>query len=597
MGAYFTISSIIYTAILIYFFFTKNTLKNVETKIYKILLITTLVGLCLDAFSFFAYELGLNPDTFLYQTLAKGVLLYFLIWIGSFTYYIYAISYSDMENEDDYHNKLQKFGNILRIFISLAMVLSFVIPITFEIKNDVIFPTGIGVDITYLTTGICLFTCFVVAFKNIKHIVIKKYTPLFATAIFVVLSALVQRVFPELFLVNFGIALVVLILYFSIENPDIKIINELKYSKELLKKANKATNKGLSSLTEEIAKPLELLHEFGSKNIDSENEEQSIKELKKLQQTSLELVDQINGIIELTRIENEDDELKKCNYNVLELYGEIKNLVTTQNNKMGKEGQIIIDEEVRKVLYGDPIKIKRTVTAIYRYLLEHDKVKKLILKIDDTNTAAITRLKFAFIFKKGNFDYENLFMSEEIDVKIINRLIELQDAKLEIKTLEDKVYIEFLINQKYVSKYEVTNHKFHNMRLKEYHDCHKAKVLIIDDNQEKINNLIELLKPYNLTIETAHNYQEYENKIYNNDIWQLIFLDDMMPDSDKFEFLCLSNQEKEGSLEKIEKLINEKLPLVIMVTPNNEMNNYQGDYLLKPIKVRELDQIIRKYIK
>lgn len=597
MGAYFTISSIIYTGIFMYYFFSKNTLKNIETKIYKILLITTFVGLCLDALSFLAYEKGVSPDSFLYQSLAKGVLVYFLVWIGSFTYYIYAISYQDMEDENGYRLKLRKFGNVLRIAITLMMVLAFVLPISFNIKNDVIFPIGRGVDLTYLTVAVCLLMCFYVAFKNIKHIVIKKYTPLFAMVVLVVVSALIQKIFPELFLVNFSISLIVLILYFSVENPDIKIINELRYSKEMLKRANNATNKGLVLLTKELAEPLELLHEFGSKEFDLNNERKTLKNVKELQEISLELVDQINGILELTRIENEDSELNKCNYNSKELFGDIKHLLIAQNSRFNKKKHLLVDEDIRKVLNGDPLKIKKTVAYIYRYLFEISGNKEIVLKIDDTNTKAMTRLRFSFIFEKGDIAYQNLFLEHNIDTEIINRLIELQNAKLEVKLDSDKVIVEFLINQIFVPEYEIEEVMIKNNSLKDYCDCQGKRVLIIDDNIGKINNLIDLLKPYNVTIEVAHDYPEYENKIYDHTDWHLILLDDMMPDTDKFEFFHLNELERNNSLLNIQKLTNERLPLVIMITPNkSDLGDIHYDYLLKPVNAKDLDKVIKKYL-
>ena len=130
-----------------------------------------------------------------------------------------------------------------------------------------------------------------------------------------------------------------------------------------------------------------------------------------------------------------------------------------------------------------------------------------------------------------------------------------------------------------------------------YFDCHEKNVLIIDDNYEKINNLINLLKPYNLKIEIAHSYEDYEKKMYSGINWDLILLDDMMPDSHKFDFLSFNDSEKSQSLENIKSLTNIDLPLVIMLTPSDSIENMNGDYLIKPIKKDKLHGIISKYLK
>jgi len=258
---------------------------------------------------------------------------------------------------------------------------------------------------------------------------------------------------------------------------------------------------------------------------------------------------------------------------------------------------LIIDDDIRKVLYGDPLKIKKTIVYIYRYLLENCGTRDIALKISDTNTKNTTRLRFSFCFDNIDNNYQNLFVKPTIDTEIINRLMELQKAKLDIRMENNKVVVEILINQKFVEKYEIDDDVIRKVTLKEYVDCSNKRVLVVDDNIGKINNLIDMLKPYNLTVDVAHNYQEYENKIYGDDTWDLILLDDMMPDTNKFEFFNLSDEERYNSLMNVEKITNKRLPLVIMLTKNkDDLGKIEYDYLLKPIKVRELDLIIKKYL-
>ena len=47
---------------------------------------------------------------------------------------------------------------------------------------------------------------------------------------------LIQKIFPDLLLINFSLSIIIYIMYFTIENPDIKLSKELKYTKELLNK-------------------------------------------------------------------------------------------------------------------------------------------------------------------------------------------------------------------------------------------------------------------------------------------------------------------------------------------------------------------------
>ena len=122
MGAYFSIASFCYLVILIYFFFSKGSVENVETKVYKFFLVTTLIGIFLDIYGFILYINGCDPNSLLYNCVAKGVLFYFIAWSFEFSYYIYAISCKDETSKTLAHlNKIKLF--LMVIFLLLCLII------------------------------------------------------------------------------------------------------------------------------------------------------------------------------------------------------------------------------------------------------------------------------------------------------------------------------------------------------------------------------------------------------------------------------------------------------------------------------------------
>ena len=89
MGAYFTICSCVYLLIVMYFFFSRGSVNNVETKVYKTFLVTTFFGLLLDILGFFSYEVGVDPYSGYYQFIVKLTLMYFIAWGFEFSSYIF----------------------------------------------------------------------------------------------------------------------------------------------------------------------------------------------------------------------------------------------------------------------------------------------------------------------------------------------------------------------------------------------------------------------------------------------------------------------------------------------------------------------------
>ena len=95
---------------------------------------------------------------------------------------------------------------------------------------------------------------------------------------------------------------------------------------------------------------------------------------------------------------------------------------------------------------------------------------------------------------------------------------------------------------------------------------------------------------YNFSITTVNNGQE-AIELAKTTHFDIIFLDQMMPKMDGIETLKRLKEEKVSSI-------------IIALTANNDTNAKDiyikkgfTDYLSKPLKVKELNKIINKYMK
>ena len=180
IGICFSISGIIFLSIFMVCFFSKNSIKSDETKLYGNLLIITFIGSLIDIFSFILYKMGVDVNSLLYTLLAKGMLVYFVAWVLIFTSYVYAIS----------KNSIIKYRLIIFkiIFVlSSTSVLSF--PIDFKKTANAVYPSGLGVNLTYLIVGVFLTVSIVLTLRNITKEQVKKYIPIFLVIIMIYLLA------------------------------------------------------------------------------------------------------------------------------------------------------------------------------------------------------------------------------------------------------------------------------------------------------------------------------------------------------------------------------------------------------------------------
>ena len=126
-----------------------------------------------------------------------------------------------------------------------------------------------------------------------------------------------------------------------------------------------------------------------------------------------------------------------------------------------------------------------------------------------------------------------------------------------------------------------------------YLDCSKYKVLIVDDNKLNLKVAEKILTPYKFSITTLNGGRECVDNIKEGNKYDMIFLDHMMPELDGIEVLHI-----------LEKLDSYDIPPVVALTANaitgmKEMYLNEGfdEYLAKPINISELDKIINKYFK
>ena len=98
---------------------------------------------------------------------------------------------------------------------------------------------------------------------------------------------------------------------------------------------------------------------------------------------------------------------------------------------------------------------------------------------------------------------------------------------------------------------------------------------------------------YKFNIDTTSSGKECIYKIKKGEVYDIIFMDHMMPEMDGIETMHI-----------LKKLDDYKVPPIVALTANaitgmKEMYLKEGfdDYLSKPINVSELDKIINKYFR
>ena len=568
MGIYFSISSIIFLFIFIIIFFSKDNSKNIETKMYSILLVLTFLGTILDIVGFSLYKQGMEVNSLIYKSLARTMLVYFILWATLFFKYTYSVS----------EKKIFKINNI---FIAIAFIIcsfgAVVLPINFKIMKNVIYPIGIGVNFTYFVITVSLILSLILAFNNLKNI--KKYTPIFLITLMVIASMVIQKVLPELFLINFSLTIVIVVMYFTIENPDLKIIEELKRNRSLTSKSYIEKTNFLFRMSAEVRKPIENIKELNDYNIES-NDIKEIKENSKEIDLNIRNANfTINNVLDVSSLDTKNIKIVKNKYNIKKLLNEIYLREKKKINNIRFDFNI---GELPEYLYGDSIRLKQVLICILDNLIENTKEGFIEVNVNSINKYDVCRLIITIensgiplsLEEINNILDNEKEIDENISLEDINKLINMMNGSLNIKSEEGNEFtisIDSIIVE--TKKEEITN---------------ETDILFISNNEGILKGLEYAFKEY--TTNSVMSGIDAIDLIKSGESYNLIIIDDEMKPISGLETLKRLRKE------------NINIPAIIMLDEGKEhiKNHYIKDgfidYILKSDIKNEINRIIKKML-
>ena len=593
---YFLMVSFIYLLLVMIIYFIKEKIKTKENKIYSMIIITSFIGIILDFIS--VYMAFSYKHNVLFNLVNRFYLVYLLTWISLITSYTLVISLSE--------KKATKVISIIK-FLYVPMALFLILyPLKYSVKGNEFFTYGLSANTMYLLSTIYVLLMVICLFKNLKDIKSKKYVPIIFYIFIGTAITLVQLTNPSILIITAMETFVTILMYFTIENPDMKLINELNIAKDQAIKANNAKSEFLSSMSHEIRTPLNAIVGFSQALSEEDINDNAKDEVKDIMMASNSLLELVNGILDISKIESGKIEIVNTEYQFKNIYDELVILAKARMGDKPLDFRCHYDEDIPSVLYGDYTRVKQVILNILTNAVKYtregyidfsvssvrkDDICRLIISVEDSGIG-IKQENIPKLFTK----FERLDLEKNITIEgtglglaITKKLVELMNGTIVVQSIYGKgSKFTIAIDQRVVHK-EVVVEKREEKKVSEVH-AEGRKVLIVDDNKINLKVASRLLENYKLDITTVESGALCIDKV-NSDTYDLILMDDMMPNMSGVE-----------TLHKLKEIDGFASPVVALtanaVTGMKEkyLNDGFDDYLAKPINRDELNNIVVKYL-
>lgn len=609
---FLSIASMLYMIMVAIVYFTKEKVNTSENKIFSKLVLISLASLFSEIYITF---IPIDMKIPLFVISLKVYLILCVFWLSYFMEYVFIITRNNenkllINYKKAYKKTYIKFW-IITAFVVIAIIL---LPISFYNENGMKYSYGPSVNVVFGLSALYMIIMFIYIIKNLKNLKNKGYMPIIFFVVLLSIVAIVQKLYPNLLLANTCFALITTLMYYTIENPDIKIAKELAFSKMIAEESRDRTLNTLNEISDELKNSFSKLQTFGYKKVNYQDLDEVSKELKYIKKYNIDFVDRATGLLEIGKIESGSLTLSEKEYDSSELLEELRKMLFY--DKKNKQINVLTEFEnkVPSVLYGDKTKVEKLVLSVYDYILDIIDKDDLTIKMDSITVGRFSKIKFHFITQDSNLDKYIYEKKQSYDLKVnylnelefydtkenvkydkILKLASLLNAKLNVsKDDYGRKDLTLSIRQRIIDPYVMVEQKEENKGLKvRYFDASDKRILIVHKNNTRLKELLLLLRTYKSDIDVVSSINDMKIKLSDNKTYDMVIIDDTIYNNEKgFE-----------TIKSIKSFSGYDIKLVILAA-DDRVNNCEvyieegfDEYIIKPINKKNINYIMKKYLK
>ena len=589
MGFTFSTCSFFYSILLTIMYFSKKRLNRIENKIYGSLIICNLIGVILAVSCYYTIN-NMASIPFLNYIVSKSLLIYYLAWITIFTIYVFVISYQKKaRNEEEKNKNIKKISKLFIILFFLIAILVCILPLYFHNTNGIIYSYGPSANLLYVVIPLYIISFFLYMVKNLKYLRSKEYIPLFVFILIGTVVTIIQKLNPGLLLMTSMETFITMLMYFTIENPDVKMIAELNKNRSLINRTLQEKSNFLFVASNKVTNPLKEIIDITNDATGTKQElEEKVKEVNNLSRC---LSFTVNNIMNVSTMDANNIKVYNNSYNPRLLMEKIK-LKKEKEVSSNIDLRFNISNTLPNTLYGDKTLLETVIESIINNAIKNTKegfievtldviVKydmcRLIIVVEDSGCGmSIDKVNYLLtIDEELNEEELKRLDTNDVNINTIKKIIKKMGGYFTLKS-EDKKgsEVKFVLDQKIENpiKFNLNSNN---------------EILIASSDIELTNKIAKILENKDYIV---------DNSIYANDIF------DKIKSGEKYKYIIIDDSIDERALpilNKLKSIKGFKTPVIVILNDDTSfikkhfLEDGFSDYILKSNIKEDMERMFK----
>ncbi len=367
-------------------------------------------------------------------------------------------------------------------------------------------------------------------------------------------------------------------------------------------KANAAKSEFLKVVSHEIRTPMNAIIGLSDSALTEDLPRKAREDIENINSASKNLLEIIDGILDISKVESGKFEKVEKEYDIDKLFKDLASITIKNIGDKKIEFLLDIDEKIPTRLFGDNSKIRQILLNILNNAVEYTEKGSVTLSAKATMNKSNVDLSISVIdtgigIEKDRLSklFEDNEENSTMGLSIVKKMIDVLQGRIIAESEVDKgstftiQVTQKIIDDKPIGKIDIYQTE---KRRNNAFDASGKSVLVVDDNKLNLKVATRLLEPYQLSIDSVSSGQECVDLISSGKKYDLILLDQMMPEMDGIE-----------TLHELKKIDGFNTPVIVLTADaivgvkEKYLNEGFDDYLSKPIDVKELNQLLKKYLR